>query len=133
MLEYGFLVGFVAGLPLSPSCSWVPSSSSGESTLREVRATHGLSLTASWLIKSVAALSLFSVLKQLVIVFLLSWFAFISCKVFITRWLYSVSAGSSSSFRLKPCISGICLLEWIRIHAWGACDPGFKSQRPHHP
>ncbi len=23
-------------------------------------------------------------------------------------------------------------LAWIRIHAWGACDPGFKSQRPHH-
>jgi hypothetical protein len=23
-------------------------------------------------------------------------------------------------------------LDWIRIHAWGACDPGFKSQRPHH-
>lgn len=24
-------------------------------------------------------------------------------------------------------------LAWIRIHAWGACDPGFKSQRPHQP
>src|SRR4030066_1993486 len=23
-------------------------------------------------------------------------------------------------------------LAWTRIHAWGACDPGFKSQRPHH-
>jgi hypothetical protein len=23
-------------------------------------------------------------------------------------------------------------LAWIRIHAWGACDPGFKSQRSHH-
>ena len=23
-------------------------------------------------------------------------------------------------------------LAWFRIHAWGVCDPGFKSQRPHH-
>jgi hypothetical protein len=23
-------------------------------------------------------------------------------------------------------------LAWIRILAWGASDPGFKSQRPHH-
>jgi hypothetical protein len=23
-------------------------------------------------------------------------------------------------------------LAWTRMQAWGACDPGFKSRRPHH-
>ena len=34
---------------------------------------------------------------------------------------------------LPPAESWGRRLAWIRIPAWGVGDPGFKSQRPHHP
>ena len=38
----------------------------------------------------------------------------------------------SCSFLCPNPVSGGRRLAWFRIHAWGVCDPGFKSQRPHH-
>ena len=46
-------------------------------------------------------------------------------KVFMMAW--SVSFGSEKHVSRRG-----RRLVWTRIHAWGACDPGFKSQRPHH-
>ena len=88
--------------------------------------------TASGFIRSVSRLSRLSVYITDFIVFSALPLACSCSIVFITLVVYSWSAGSSSSFKEKPCILGISLLVWTRIPAWGAGGPGFKSQRPHH-
>ena len=53
------------------------------------------------------------------------------------KWKATNSSGKENKPRASsPLYPGLSKrgrrLAWTRIHAWGACDPGFKSQRPHH-
>jgi len=52
-------------------------------------------------------------------------------KVFIINALFLVACwGRSLASRIQCILVGFWL-EWFRIPAWGAGDPGFKSPRPH--
>jgi len=45
--------------------------------------------------------------------------------------MYFVGCWGRRLAKVSLCILVAEPLAWFRIHAWGACDPGFKSQRPH--